>query len=160
MLKVIALIALCILAIGAIYYALVQIAMGNECADHLRRIYHAMEMYETDRGTLPHLAFFPDNPEEDPDSLRTVLESYGVDGNVAACPAVADVLAELGLTYVWNTELNGRKLPGEGQRTWMLVDLNALSPDVPAPHMGRYNVLYTDGKVERVKYALMDLPGL
>lgn len=160
LLKVLALIAVCLVALAVIYYVLIQVARGKACADHLRTIYHALEMYETDRGTLPQLAFFPDSPEEDPDSLRTVLESYGVDGNVALCPAVHRSLSDLGLTYVWNTRLNGKKLPGPDARTWMLVELNALSPEVPAPHLGRYNVLYTDGKVERVKYALMDLPGL
>lgn len=158
LLKFVVLLACALAAVAIIYYLLVQVSLSKDCSSNLRRIYRALELYETERGTLPRMAFFPDNPDEDPDSLRTVLETYGVNGTVTVCPSVHESLARLGLTYVWNARLNGRKFPAE--KTWLLVEINALSPDVPAPHYGRYNVLYSDGSVEQIGSPLMELPGL
>lgn len=130
-----------------------------DCESNLKAIYAALELYEQDRGSLPRLAFFPDDPMEDESSLRVVLEPYGAVGRICVCPAAPRSLAALGLTYVWNVRLNGRKMPRE-ERVWVLVEMSAVSADVPAPHLGRYNVLYSDGVVERVKNPLTDLPGL
>jgi len=148
------------LALGIIYYVLSQIRMTLACTDGLKAIYRALELYEMERGTLPKLAFFPDNPVEDGDSLRVVLESYGAGGAVCVCPRAPRSQAELGLTYLWNVRLNGRKIPPVEERDWMLVEISALSSDVPAPHLGRYNVLYTDGTVERISKPLTELRGL
>jgi hypothetical protein len=52
---------------------------------------------------------------------------------------------------IWNVRLNGKKIPRGEERQWMLVEMNALSTDVPAPHLRRYNVLYSDGAVEQVR---------
>lgn len=32
---------------------------------------------------------------------------------------------------------------------WIVTEINAMSPNVPAPHGSRYNVLYTDGSVRQ-----------
>jgi prepilin-type processing-associated H-X9-DG protein len=42
----------------------------------------------------------------------------------------------------------------------MIVDLTALAVDVPAPHPGGCNVLYSDGVVRRVRDPLKSLRGL
>jgi len=146
--------------IGGIYFALMQISMTVRCADQLTRIYQALELYEMDRGTLPRLAFYPDEPMTDPDSIRVVLEEYGVDPGVWVCPAAHAKVANQGLTYVWNTQLNGSNLRSFEERQWVLVEINALSTDIPAPHIGYCNVLYTDGKVERVRDPMNTLRGL
>lgn len=132
-------------AIGVGYFVR-QHRVLRDCRNNLRRIYSALEMYEIERGTLPRLAFFPDDAKQDKDSLLTVLQPYGAGGHVCVCPASPPSHEAVGLTYIWNVQLNGRKLRG-GDPEWMLVEINALSPTVPAPHMGRYNILYTDGEI-------------
>lgn len=149
------------LALMGIYYLLAQVRMAMACGENLRTIYRALELYEYERGTLPALAFFPDNPFDDSDSLRVVLEPYGAGGAACICPHAPPALSELGLTYLWNVRLNGRKLPRDpAERDWLLVEINAASGDVPAPHLGRYNVLYTDGTVERISSPQGKLKGL
>jgi hypothetical protein len=41
----------------------------------------------------------------------------------------------------------------------MIVELNALSDAVPAPHFGAYNILNTDGSVKRSKQPPAELRG-
>jgi hypothetical protein len=156
--KVVVLVAILLLAVAVLYYFLYQMSLQQACAKNLQQIRRSLELYEIDRGTLPRLAFYPDDAKQDQDSLRVVLEPYGADATVCQCPTLPDVLSDLGLTYVWNVRLNGKKTPKEP--TWMLVEIAALSQDVPAPHMGQYNVLYTDGKIRRVKNPLQVLEGL
>lgn len=149
------------LALMLIYHLLAQVRLSMACGENLRAIYRALELFEYERGTLPALAFFPDNPFEDSDSLRVVLEPYGAGGSMCVCPHAPRALSELGLTYVWNVRLNGRKMPRDpAERDWMLVEISAVSGDVPAPHLGRYNVLYTDGTVERISEPQQQLKGL
>lgn len=139
-----------LIATGTYYYIRQQM-LARECAANLRRIYAALELYEIDRGTLPRLAFFPDDPKQDPDSIVVALTPYGTTPDVYLCPTAPLPHRELGLTYLWNTRLNGRKIPRASTPEWMLVEINALSDEVPASHMGKYNVLYTDGAVHREK---------
>jgi len=146
--------------VGAIYFVLMQVSMIVRCADQLTRIYQALELFEMERGALPRLAYFPDEPMTDPDSIRVVLEEYGVDSSVWVCPAAHPKISNLGLSYVWNINLNGGNLKSYTERQWMLTEINALSPDVPSPHCTFYNVLYTDGTVERIRYPLDELKGL
>lgn len=141
---------------AAIYY-LRQRRLIRECRDRLWNIYTALEMYEIDRGTLPRLAFFPNDPREGSDSLAVVLQPYTAMENLAICPAAPPAHRALGLTYVWNVELNGRKLHAPGVTRWMLVELNALSDSVPPPHLGRYHILYTDGQIELSRNPPQDL---
>lgn len=150
----------CALALGGIYIVLQELRHSLDCQNNLRALYHALELYEMERGALPKLSFFPDIPQEDTDSLRVVLESFGSGGSACICPGASAALQELGLTYVWNVHLNGRKIPRGAAREWMLVDIQVLSEDVPAPHLGRYHVLYSDGAVERIRDPRQQLPGL
>jgi hypothetical protein len=121
----------------------------KRCARNLQQIYLALEMYEIDRGTLPTLALFPDDPQSDSDSLLEVLKRYGIRGDLCVCPALPASLRGMGLTYIWNVRLNGKKLLEPGIQDWMMVEISALSGQVSPPHLGRYNILYTDGTVEQ-----------
>ena len=158
--KLLLVMAPCALVLAIIFAVLHELRLSFECQSNLRTLYHALELYEMERGALPKLAFFPDIPQEDTDSLRVVLESFGSGGSACICPAAPATLQELGLTYVWNVRLNGRKIPRGAAREWMLVDIQALSSDVPAPHLRRYHVLYSDGTVERIRGPVQELPGL
>lgn len=160
MVKLLLMVVPCAVLLFGIYLLLHQLRQSFDCQANLRTLYHALEMYEMERGALPKLGFFPDIPTEDTDSLRVVLESYGASGAACVCPAAPANLRELGLTYVWNVRLNNRKIPRGDAREWMLVDIQALSKDVPAPHLRRYHVLYSDGTVERITNPAATLPGL
>lgn len=154
-----------VLALGAMGFAIInhyvtEARKAARCADQLRAIYRALEMYEMERGSLPQLAYYPDSPLEDPDSLRTVLEAYGLDPEYCVCPASRRIQRAEGLTYLWNVKLNGLRIPRGGQPVWMLVDMEALGGGVPAPHFGGYNVLFSDGSVRRLREPRRDLPGL
>lgn len=158
--KVLALVITVGIVLSVLYYFLVQVRRGKECEANLLKIYRALELYELDRGELPALAYYPDDPKEDPDSLRVVLESYGVDAISSVCPSAPASIAETGLSYIWNSALNGKKMPRSGEPVWLLVDITGLSVDVPAPHLRRYNVLYSDGRVRKVASPLRELKGL
>jgi hypothetical protein len=158
--KVLLLVTVLGAALGVIYYLLQQVRLAMACGDNLRAVYRALELYEMERGTLPRLAYFPDNALEDGDSLRVVLEQYGASAAVCVCPHAPEAVAELGLSYLWNVRLNGKKISREDEPEWMLVDIQALSSDVSAPHLGRYSVLYTDGTVERISDPMEALRGL
>ena len=144
---------------AAIYMAIHQNVLNKKCANNLRNIYTALENFEVDRGTLPRAAFYPDDPKQDNDSLLVALQPYRVHPDIYICPTAPASQKDLGLTYVWNVQLNGRNLHGSGAPTWMMVELNALSDAVPAPHFGAYNILSTDGSVRRSKQPPPDLRG-
>lgn len=133
------------------YYYLDQREQRDKSDYNMRMVYMAFEWYEMDRGRLPELAFYPDDPRHDNDSLLVVLSKYGVNEEMTVCPTAPEVLQQLGLNYVWNVKLNGRKLHEPGMRDWMLVEMHALSDRIPAPHLGTYTILYTDGKVEHAR---------
>jgi hypothetical protein len=124
-------------------------AMADAAARNLRAIYMALEWYELDQGRLPDLAFFPNDPLHDNDSLLVKLGKYGVTEEMTVPPDVPEALRDLSLCYVWNVDLNGRKLHEPGPPKWMLVNIQALSDDLPPPHLWRYHILYSDGQVER-----------
>lgn len=136
--------------IGGIYRILNEARQSMVCRHQLEGIYQALELYEMSHGALPRLAFFPDEPMTDADSIRLVLEAYGLDHSSWICPAAHPAVASTGLTYLWNTRLSGVDLRTFTEPQWMMVEINALSADVPAPHLGHYNVLYSDGQVVRV----------
>ncbi|HOW97686.1 MAG TPA: type II secretion system protein [Kiritimatiellia bacterium] len=144
------LVVVLILAIGIVWtvHHVRQQRLTRRCAEQLWHIYTALEMYEIDRGTLPRLAFFPNDPKQDADSLFTVIQPYTASEGLTVCPALPPAQRALGLTYVWNVENNGRKLHPPGVARWMLVEISALSDSVPPPHEGRYHILYSDGQVE------------
>ena len=117
------------------------------CESNLLKIYAALEQYEYEAGVLPEMAYYPDDVRLDPESMYSILEPYGLAATNCVCPGCAAVLQDTGITYVWNTQVNGKPLRSLDPPQWLVVEMNALSAKVPAPHWGRYNVLYSDGKV-------------
>lgn len=149
--KLLALAAAIALVITAIYMALYAASRTLACRDNLTRIFEALEIHEMTHGALPHLAFYPAEPLTDTESICIVLEAYGIDPSTWICPSAPDVMTGTGLTYIWNTRLNGRSLRNLGERQWMLMELHGLDQTLPGPHFRSCNVLFTDGTVERVR---------
>jgi prepilin-type processing-associated H-X9-DG protein len=150
LLKLLTLVVVIALIMGALYYILIEARHTVACRENLRRIYHALEIHDMSYGALPRLEFFSNQPLSDPESICVALEAYGLPAEVWTCPASPPVLKAGGLTYLWNTELNGRSLRSIRERTWMMMDMQALSDDVARPHIGYCNVLFTDGTIERI----------
>jgi hypothetical protein len=148
--RLVILLAICAgcIALGAVFLNHRRL-VSQRCRRHLRDIYTVLEHYEMEYGSLPSLSFFPDKPFSSADSLRVFVESQGLPGDRALCPSSPGVIKKAGLSYLWNVSLNGKKLNGRQKAVWMLVEINALSDDVPLPHFGGYHVLYTDGRIER-----------
>lgn len=144
--------------LGAATYAMWRAKRNaHQCVQHLRHIYLALEMYELDHGSLPHMAFFPDDAWLSADSMLVVLDPYGVTGNTGMCPSAHDTVQTYGLSYIWNANLNGKTLHELDANTWLVTELNALSDQVRAPHLGRYTTLYADGRILRSRRKPDDL---
>ena len=117
-----------------------------ECRANLTQVYKALELYSLERGTLPNLAFYPESPQRGGDSLVKILRKFGLDHH-AICPSAPDAVAWTGLTYVWNPMLNGKRFEEIQEPVWIVVDIQAVSTEVPPPHLGAYLVLYSDGSI-------------
>lgn len=142
-------IVLAILA-GAIAYSVFRAEKrARQCIQHLRHLYLALEMYELDHGTLPHMAFYPDDARYAANSMLVVLDPYAITSEIGLCPGSHEVVREHGLSYIWNANLNGKPLHEQSGQTWLVTELSALSDQVPAPHLGRYITLYADGRIAR-----------
>lgn len=147
--------------IGSLYWVLNQVRMDAECRENMGTIYQALEQYELEKGALPALAYYPDEPYVDADSIRLVLESFGLPPEACICPAGHTKLQKQGLSYIWNAAMNGANLTGKPEdRQWLLVDAQALAPEIPPPHFGGYHVLYSDGEIVTLRDPLTTLPGL
>jgi hypothetical protein len=128
-------------------YILREYNLANQCRHNMEQIYMAVEMYEVNSGALPKLAFFPENSRESKDSIRFSLTQHGAPNDAFLCPSSPEVVKDFGLSYIWNVRLNGKSFLSIPEPTWMLVEINAISRSVPPPHLARYNILYTDGRV-------------
>lgn len=129
-----------------------RLAWKRGCEENLASIYSRLKAFGEDRGNLPALSLFPNDVYTDPDSLYIVLAPYGLHADECVCPALQRHLGDLGIAYIWNVKLNGRAWDELGPGAWMLVEINALSRNVPPPHRGHYHILYADGRVERTPY--------
>ncbi len=114
------------------------------CRNNLKQIGMALKMREMTSGKLPKAAFFPEDPEKGKDSIRVILKDYP--GQLFICPSAPEGIEKKGLTFLWNDKCSDKashhiKKPKE---TWLMIEVNAVSDKVPAPHPGGYNVLYAD----------------
>ncbi len=144
-----ALLAVVVLLASAGYAVFRAEQRARQCMQHLRHIYLALEMYELDHGALPHMAFYPDDAWHSADSMLVVLDPYAITSEIGTCPGDHEVVRAHGLSYIWNANLNGALLHEQDRDTWLVTGLNALSEQVPAPHLGRHITLYADGRIVR-----------
>lgn len=126
-----------------------QLEYAERCEEQLLTIYDILTVYEQQHGRLPDLELFPEDPEENEQSLLHILGQFENAPHLAVCPAAHNVLREHGLSYLWNTALNQSSLINRKESTWVLVDIQALDDQMSGPHFGSYHILYTDGRVER-----------
>ena len=128
-----------------------KIAYQKVCANNLRQLYMALTMYDMNNGGLPNAKFFPKKPKQDPKSLVKILgPSYAP---TLVCPVFPSAIKNKGLTYLYNDDLAGESLASISQprKTWLLMEMNAVSDKVPMPHPGGFHILWADGRVEVTK---------
>ena len=70
------------------------------------------------------------------------------------CPTCSPEWKDVGLNYVWNAKLNGRKLSELKPDTWLMMDCAAahewMVSNHYCGHLGKVNVLYVDGTVKQI----------
>jgi hypothetical protein len=142
-----------------LHYANHNLAKATECRDQMRRMYAVLGFYEVQNGLLPDLSFYPENPREDEDSLRVVLEAYGLNAEDCVCPKAQPRIKAEGLSYLWNVNLNDQVLSAGRQAEWLLTEIEVMSNQLKGPHFRQYHVMYTDGHVKRTDTVPHEIPG-
>jgi prepilin-type N-terminal cleavage/methylation domain-containing protein len=119
-------------------------AKETACRNNLRQIGQALLMMEMTHGRLPDAAFFPSKPKKDKDSIVVIMKNCN--SKLFVCPSAPEELAKKGLTFIWNDKCSGKASHRikDAKKTWLMVEVNAVSDKVPAPHPHGYNVLYAD----------------
>lgn len=147
-----------ILAVAAIvtsipsagYLQAKQKAHQTTCLSNLRSVGQLFMMYHMENGHYPKAAFYPDNPLQGDDSISVILDRKRQKNSardIWMCPSLPDKLQEKGLGFVYNDSIAGKSRIGNPAKKWVLIEINCVSPDVPAPHPDGYNILFADGRV-------------
>lgn len=136
-------------------WGVLDTARRTRTISNLKQIYLAISMFADDNEGLPNAEFYP-NVAKDKNAVKNSPRSIvkivggGMPASMWVSPAAPSKFQEAGLTFVWNTQANGKHLD-QLDRTWLLMDMNAaayLIPDfVPRASTG-YLVLYSDGSVK------------
>lgn len=137
-------------------------AREAECERRLKALFKAIRDYEAREGHLPKAAFYPRKPLEDAESLRAILgESLAP---YYVCPTASSDLARLGLSYVWNEKLGGRKLRdiANPSEVWLLMDFvgahDWMVENGFCGHRRGVNALFADGSVRRIPPLSTEVP--
>jgi prepilin-type processing-associated H-X9-DG protein len=137
----------------AYYRAVDSETAEASCQANLRKLWTLIEQYETRHGALPPATFFPERPLLDDDSLLVLLGEAA--RALLRCPTVGEDLQRIGLHYVWNQQLSGKKLSEitAPSNTWVMADFviahDWMTKNRFCGHRGGVNILYADGSVKR-----------
>jgi len=130
------------------------------CTQQLRAVATALQMFANAEGKLPDAAFYPKgDPKTDPKSIVVLLKGY-VDPKGFICPSAPESLKQKGLTFVWNQAASGKDPAALDPKTWLMIEINAVSAKFPPPHLGKYHVLCADFNVREVDKVPEDLAKL
>lgn len=132
----------------AAYIGVKNKAYEISCMNNLKQIGTTLQMFELEQGKLPDAKFFPNNPNTDPRSIKVILKNYGMPNEIFICPTAPQQLKDLGLTYLWNDEVNGKSLYSidNPSQTWLMVDMTAAYEEATS-HRNGYNILYANFRV-------------
>ena len=131
----------------AAYIGIKNKAYEIQCTNNLKQIGLAIQMFEMEQGRFPDAKFFPENPNTDPRSIKVILRNYGTTDELFICPTAPQELKNLGLTYLWNDEINSSYSIANASQLWLMVDMTAAYEGVQS-HRDGYNILYSDFHVE------------
>lgn len=129
-----------------------DMAHRTTCQQHLKQIGLAIQMMSMSGEPLPRAWFYPpdNHPRRDEFHLAKVMAGQGVPAAMFICPSAPAQIQKRGICYVYNDKLGGKyadSLPNPST-TWMLMDINVVSDQVPPAHTGGCNVLFVDGHVK------------
>ncbi len=135
----------------AAYIGIKNKAYEIQCMNNLKQIGAAIQMFEIDKGKLPNAKFFPEDPNKDPRSIKVIFKEYNLPDEIFICPISPQELKDIGLTYLWNDEVNRLSIYNiqNPSQTWLMTDITAAYEEISA-HRGGYNVLYADFHVDWV----------
>lgn len=123
--------------------------------NNLRQIYLLLQVQGMTEG-LPAAALYPEgDPLKDPKSI--VRQIRNAPPQLFVSPFAPPALQEKGLSYAWNSALNGKALDAVPRTAWLLIDAAALIADPKIPKPGKYLVLYADGRTEAVSEPPADI---
>ena len=115
---------------------------------NLRQIYLLLQV-QCISGALPRATFFPEgDPKKDPKSITRLIS--GAPPQLFVSPFAPPALQDKGLSFAWNTALNGKTLDTVPRTTWVLIDVTAFIADPDLPKPTKYLILYADGRAEAV----------
>ncbi|MFW6156293.1 MAG: prepilin-type N-terminal cleavage/methylation domain-containing protein [Armatimonadota bacterium] len=127
-------------------------AHQTACQQHLRQIGMAVQMRTMTGEPLPRAWFYPPDPPHRTRNqyhLANVMSSE-VPSQMFICPASPQAIQQRGISYVYNDQLGGKvpdQIPNPAG-TWLMMDINVVSDEVPPAHNGGCNVLFVDGHVK------------
>jgi prepilin-type processing-associated H-X9-DG protein len=124
-------------------------AVETVCKNNLHQIQSALTMFLTENNDrLPDGVFYPKEMSSDK-AIHNILNPY-IRGNVFVCPALPDELQKRGLTYLWNDIFSGKRINviQNADKEWLMVEMTAVSKDIPPPHAKGYTILYLDGHID------------
>lgn len=123
-----------------------------ECFNQLRQIYAAFQVMAAEDEPLPQAWFYPpdNHPYREQYNLVNIMTRNGVPKQFFICPSAAEEIKQRGMCYLYNDRLSNRNLDGveDPAGTWLMMDVNAVTDQIPAAHYGGCNVLYCDGHVK------------
>ncbi len=132
-------------------------AQRTVAISQMKQIHLAVTMYADDHdGRLPTADMYP-NIKADPNAVQTSPRSIvRVLGNrvpkqLWVAPRAPEAFQKAGLTYIWNSGVNGQLADQVNARTWLLMDMNAAAyvlPELVPRNSGGYLVLYADGSIK------------
>lgn len=127
-------------------------AHQTACEQHLRQIGMAIQMRTMTGDPLPRAWFYPPDPPHparEQYHLARVMSS-DVPAQMFICPAAPQMIQQRGICYVYNDQLGGKQLDEipNPAGTWLMMDINVVSGQVPPAHNGGCNVLFVDGHVK------------
>ena len=119
-------------------------AYQTQCANNLMNIGRMLMMYQLENDCYPKAAFYPKDPAKGQDSIRVIL---GGDPRLWICPGLPKKIQQKGLSFVYNTNIAGKRNLRNPHKKWVLIEVNCVSKKAPPPHPGGYNILFADGHV-------------
>jgi len=136
---------------GGSFINVTERAHRTACQQHLRQIGMAMQMRAMTDEPLPRAWFYPpDPPHPARDRYHLARIMTEVPPQMFICPSAPTAIQQRGICYVYNDRVGGKlldEIPNAAQ-TWLLMDINVVSDQVPPAHNGGCNVLFVDGHVK------------